>query len=94
MPKGRTGKAQKGFIHSPFILCRYRLYCHMTGTLTLIGSGEFLPGMVAMNRAILERIKHPYLRMDPVERDKLSKKNYRRFLDKWRDRKNLLIAHR
>jgi hypothetical protein len=31
----------------------------MTGTLTLIGSGEFLPGMVAVHRAILERIKHP-----------------------------------
>jgi hypothetical protein len=36
--------------------------------------------------------EHPYLRMDPVERDKLSKKNYRRFLDKWRDRKDLLIS--
>lgn len=36
--------------------------------------------------------EHPYLRMDPAERDKLSKKNYRRFLDKWRDRKDLLLA--
>lgn len=36
--------------------------------------------------------EHPYLRMDPVERDKLSKKNYRRFLDKWRDRKDLLVS--
>ena len=35
--------------------------------------------------------EHPYLRMDPVERDRLSKKNYRRFLDKWRDRKDLLV---
>ncbi|MBM4424843.1 MAG: glycosyltransferase [Chloroflexi bacterium] len=34
--------------------------------------------------------EHPYLRMDPAERDRLSKKNYRRFLDKWRDRKDLL----
>jgi hypothetical protein len=37
--------------------------------------------------------EHPYLRMDPAERDKLSKKNYRRFLDKWRDRKDLLLAN-
>ncbi len=37
--------------------------------------------------------EHPYLRMDADERDKLSKKNYRRFLDKWRDRKDLLITH-
>ncbi len=36
--------------------------------------------------------EHPYLRMDPAERDKLSKKNYRRFLDKWRNRKDLLLA--
>ncbi len=35
--------------------------------------------------------EHPYLRMDPVERDRLSKKNYRRFLDRWRDRKDLLL---
>jgi glycosyltransferase involved in cell wall biosynthesis len=35
---------------------------------------------------------HPYLGMDPAERDKLSKKNYRRFLDKWRDRKDLLLS--
>jgi hypothetical protein len=33
-------------------------------------------------------------RMDSVERDRLSKVNYRRFLDKWRDRKDLLVAHR
>lgn len=38
--------------------------------------------------------EHPYLRMDSAERDKLSKKNYRRFLDKWRERKDLLIANR
>ena len=36
--------------------------------------------------------EHPYLRMDPAERDKLSKKNYRRFLDKWRERKDLLLS--
>ncbi len=36
---------------------------------------------------------HPYLRMDPAERDKLSKKNYRRFLEKWRDRKDLLTVN-
>jgi hypothetical protein len=36
--------------------------------------------------------EHPYLRMDPAERDQLSKKNYRRFLDKWRDRKDLLLS--
>ncbi|MEK6572877.1 MAG: hypothetical protein AABZ58_00990, partial [Chloroflexota bacterium] len=35
--------------------------------------------------------EHPYLRMDPAGRDRLSKKSYRRFLDKWRDRKDLLI---
>jgi GT2 family glycosyltransferase/cyanophycinase-like exopeptidase len=35
--------------------------------------------------------EHPYLRMDPAERDRLSKKNYRRFLDKWRDRQDLLL---
>lgn len=35
--------------------------------------------------------EHPYLRMDPAERDRLSRKNYRRFLDKWRDRKDLLV---
>ncbi len=35
---------------------------------------------------------HPYLSMDPAERDKLSKKNYRRFLEKWRDRKDLLLS--
>jgi hypothetical protein len=37
--------------------------------------------------------EHPYLRMNPDERDKLSKKNYRRFLDKWRERKDLLLAN-
>lgn len=37
--------------------------------------------------------EHPYLRMDPAERDRLSKKNYRRFLDKWRERKDLLIVY-
>jgi hypothetical protein len=37
--------------------------------------------------------EHPYLRMEPGLRDKLSKKNYRRFLDKWRDRKDLLLNH-
>ncbi|MBI5292129.1 MAG: glycosyltransferase [Chloroflexi bacterium] len=36
---------------------------------------------------------HPYLSMDPAERDRLSKKNYRRFLEKWRDRKDLLIVN-
>lgn len=36
--------------------------------------------------------EHPYLRLDAAERDKLSKKNYRRFLDKWRERKDLLIS--
>ena len=36
--------------------------------------------------------EHPYLRMDPVERDRLSKKNYRRFLDKWRERRDLLVS--
>ena len=36
--------------------------------------------------------EHPYLRMDADERDKLSKKNYRRFLDKWRERKDLLLS--
>jgi peptidase E len=36
--------------------------------------------------------EHPYLRMDPTERDRLSKKNYRRFLDKWRERKDLLLS--
>jgi hypothetical protein len=36
--------------------------------------------------------EHPYLRMDPVERDRLSRKNYRRFLDKWRNRKDLLVS--
>jgi len=36
--------------------------------------------------------EHPYLRMDPVERDRLSKKNYRRFLDKWRGRRDLLVS--
>lgn len=36
--------------------------------------------------------EHPYLRMNPDERDKLSKKNYRRFLDKWRDRKDILLS--
>ena len=38
--------------------------------------------------------EHPYLRMNPDERDKLSKKNYRRFLEKWRERKDLLIHSR
>src|SRR6185503_15987928 len=38
--------------------------------------------------------EHPYLRMEPGERDRLSKKNYRRFLDKWRERKDLLISER
>lgn len=37
--------------------------------------------------------EHPYLRMDPAERDRLSKKNYRRFLEKWRDRKDLLVGN-
>ncbi|MBI3244167.1 MAG: glycosyltransferase [Chloroflexi bacterium] len=36
--------------------------------------------------------EHPYLRMNPAERDKLSKKNYRRCLDKWRERKDLLLS--
>jgi hypothetical protein len=36
--------------------------------------------------------EHPYLRLDPVEGDKLSRKNYRRFLDKWRERKDLLLS--
>jgi Glycosyl transferase family 2 len=36
--------------------------------------------------------EHPYLRMEPAERDRLSKKNYRRFLEKWRERKDLLLA--
>lgn len=38
--------------------------------------------------------EHPFLRMDPDERERLSKKNYRRFLNKWRDRKDLLLASR
>jgi cyanophycinase-like exopeptidase len=38
--------------------------------------------------------EHPYLRMEPTERDKLSKKNYRRFLDKWRERTDLLVSRR
>jgi len=38
--------------------------------------------------------EHPYLRMDPSERDKLSRKNYRRFLEKWRERRDLLVANR
>ena len=37
--------------------------------------------------------EHPYLRMDPLERDKLSKKNYRRFLDKWKGRTDLLVQN-
>jgi len=36
--------------------------------------------------------EHPYLRMEPALRDKLSKKNYRRFLEKWRERKDLLLS--
>ena len=36
--------------------------------------------------------EHPYLRMNPDERDKLSKKNYRRFLEKWKERKDLLLV--
>ncbi len=35
--------------------------------------------------------EHPYLQLDPVERDKLSKKNYRRLLDKWKGRTDLLV---
>ncbi|MBI5080395.1 MAG: glycosyltransferase, partial [Chloroflexi bacterium] len=38
--------------------------------------------------------EHPYLRMNPDERDRLSKKNYKRFLEKWRERKDLLIHSR
>ncbi len=38
--------------------------------------------------------QHPYLRMNPDERDRLSKKNYRKFLEKWKDRKDLLLARR
>ncbi len=37
--------------------------------------------------------EHPYLRMDPIERDKLSKKNYRKFLDKWKGRTDLLMGN-
>jgi len=36
--------------------------------------------------------EHPYLRMNPDERDRLSKKNYRKFLEKWKDRKDLLLV--
>jgi GT2 family glycosyltransferase len=38
--------------------------------------------------------EHPYLRMNPDERDRLSRKNYKRFLEKWKDRKDLLLAKR
>ncbi len=50
--------------------------------------------LVALPGLPLAVHEHPYLRMDATERDKLSKKNYRRFLDKWRDRKDLLISMR
>ena len=36
--------------------------------------------------------EHPYLRMNPDERDRLSRKNYKKFLEKWKDRKDLLLA--
>ncbi len=48
--------------------------------------------LVAMPGLPLTVHEHPYLRLDATERDKLSKKNYRRFLDKWRERKDLLIS--
>ena len=38
--------------------------------------------------------EHPYLRMNADERDRLSKKNYKKFLEKWRERKDLLIQSR
>jgi peptidase E len=37
--------------------------------------------------------EHPYLRMNPEERDRLSKKNYRKFLEKWKDRRDLLLVN-
>lgn len=36
--------------------------------------------------------EHPYVRMNPDERDRLSRKNYKRFLEKWKTRKDLLLA--
>jgi hypothetical protein len=30
--------------------------------------------------------EHPYERMDPDERERLSRKNYQRFLEHWRDK--------
>lgn len=50
--------------------------------------------LVTMPELPLVLHEHPYLRMDPAERDRLSKKNYRRFLDKWRERKDLLLVNR
>ena len=50
--------------------------------------------LVVMPNLPLVVHEHPYLRMNPDERDRLSKKNYRRFLEKWRERKDLLIQSR
>jgi len=47
--------------------------------------------LIANDQLPLTVHEHPYLRLDPVERDKLSKKNYRKFLDKWKGRTDLLL---
>lgn len=78
---------QVGWLDEKFVFYRN---LDLDWSLAFKGKGLRLRGVPNLPLVVHE---HPYLRLDPVERDRLSKKNYRRFLDKWKGRTDLLVQH-
>jgi len=72
---------------------KFRFYRHLDLDFSL----NFLNKNFQNKVIDLPLVKHDHInwnRTSPLERDKLSKKNYYYFLEKWRDKKNLLLCNR